>query len=263
MKLAELQDFFQQGLLQNIAEEGGGVSSLAILAEVNTSEKEEKDVLFGVYQTAYILRLIEFLQGDYEHLETYLGDEGFDEMARAYIQTHPSVFYNARWFGAKLPEFLTRTKPWSTHQQLAELAAFDLALMNSFDAANAQLFTASEMAQVEDFAELVLLPHPATSRLDLLVNTAVIREALIADKEPPEAAPLDEPQKWLFYRSDDLQSMYRLLSYEEAMMWDEMARGVNFAGLCEILAHYSNEDEAPGRAAGYLQNWMSAGLLRV
>ncbi len=258
MKLADLQDMFQRGLMSGDQE---GAGQPAILDEVNTSDKEQKDVLFGVYQNAYVLRLIEFLQGDYDLLETYLGDEGFDEMARAYIAVHPSTSHNARWFGTGLPDFLKNTAPWSGLPQLAELAAFDKALLDSFDAADALHFTPEDMAGVTDFPGLVLHSHPACFRLDLKTNAAAIREALQEEHEPPALEMLEEPQKWLFYRSADMQSMYRQLGYEEAMVWDEMVKGVNFAGLCEILAHYSNEEEAPMQAAGYLQNWMAADLL--
>lgn len=55
--------------------------------------------------------------------------------------------------------------------------------------------------------------------------------------------------------------MFRVLSYEEAMAWNEGAGGTSFAGLCEILATYGGEEDAPARAAGYLQNWILSGLL--
>jgi hypothetical protein len=46
------------------------------------------------------------------------------------------------------------------------------------------------------------------------------------------------------------------------MMWDEAANGVAFSVLCEMLSMYAGEDEAPARAAGYLQGWINAEMLQ-
>ena len=54
----------------------------------------------------------------------------------------------------------------------------------------------------------------------------------------------------------------RVLSAEEAMMWDEAAKGVTFGVLCEMLATFDNPDEAPMRAAQYLKGWIEFGLLQ-
>jgi hypothetical protein len=54
---------------------------------------------------------------------------------------------------------------------------------------------------------------------------------------------------------------FRVLPAEEAMMWDEAAKGVRFGVLCELLATYDDPDGAAARAAGYLQGWLSAEVL--
>ena len=38
-------------------------------------------------------------------LKAYIGDEIFDAIARDYIDAHPSVFRNVRWFGGHLADF--------------------------------------------------------------------------------------------------------------------------------------------------------------
>jgi len=93
--LKELQDRFQRALLEG--DDG-------ILALIPNSPKETRENLLDVYRNAYVLRLIEFVEHDHECLHAYLGDEGFDTMARAYIEAHPSDQPNARWFARHLPE---------------------------------------------------------------------------------------------------------------------------------------------------------------
>jgi hypothetical protein len=55
---------------------------------------------------------------------------------------------------------------------------------------------------------------------------------------------------------------FRLMASDEAMMWDEAAKGVRFSVLCEMLSIYGGEEQAAARAAGYLQGWINAGMLR-
>ncbi|OFW70882.1 MAG: hypothetical protein A2W02_00115 [Alphaproteobacteria bacterium RBG_16_64_48] len=74
--LKELQETFQRGIL---------AGDDAILAEVKDSAKEKRNVLFGVYRNAYVARLAEILGDDYEQLHSYLGDQGFARLVKAYI----------------------------------------------------------------------------------------------------------------------------------------------------------------------------------
>jgi hypothetical protein len=55
--------------------------------------------------------------------------------------------------------------------------------------------------------------------------------------------------------------MFRELTGEEAMMWDEAANGIPFGVLCSMLATYADPDSAAARGAGYLHGWITSGLL--
>ena len=67
------------------------------------------------------------------------------------------------------------------------------------------------------------------------------------------------PEAWS--ELQDVTPMFRELSAEEAMMWDEAVNGISFGVLCEMLATYDDPDGAAGRGAGYLHGWITAGLL--
>jgi hypothetical protein len=54
---------------------------------------------------------------------------------------------------------------------------------------------------------------------------------------------------------------FRPLPAEEAMMWDEAAKGVCFGVLCEMVATFAGEDGAEIRAATYLKGWVDTGML--
>ena len=55
-------------------------------------------------------------------------------------------------------------------------------------------------------------------------------------------------------------SRFRPAFAEEAMMWDEAAKGVRFGVLCEMVATFAGEDEAELRAASYLKGWVDMGI---
>ena len=54
---------------------------------------------------------------------------------------------------------------------------------------------------------------------------------------------------------------FRPFSTEEAMMWDEAAKGVRFGVLCGMVATFAGGYDAELRAASYLKGWVDTGLL--
>jgi hypothetical protein len=252
-EFARLQDDFQRGIL-------GGDDK--VLGEILDSPQEKREVLFGVYRHAYGSRLVEALRHDHELLQLYLGDEMFDAMGQAYVTANPSQHPNLRWFSQGLPEFLKVTEPYARHPVIADLAALEKALNDAFDAADAPVLTLADMAGFapEVWSTLTFRPHPASGRLDLSTNAAAIWLALKHDETPPDAVALDEPARLLIWRQD-VKPMFRELSLEEAMMWDEAADGIAFGVLCTMLATFDDPDGAAARGAGYLHGWVTSGLL--
>ncbi len=253
MTFAELQASLQRAIM---------TGDDAILSLIPDGAREDKDTLLGVYRNAYVLRLIEVVQSDHELLHAYLGDDGFDEMARAYIAAHPSDQPNARWFSRHVPAFLAREEPYRGHPELAELALLEKTLADAFDAADAPTVTVAELAAIppEEWGDLEFAAHPSAVRLDFQTKATAIWAALKAETEPPEVVRLEEAEKVLVWR-DGTTPMFRVLGPEEAMMWAEAARGVRFGVLCEMLATYDDPDGTAMRAARYIAGWLNAGLI--
>ena len=221
-------------------------------------------MLFGVYEQAYYLRLIEVLGTDFEKVSAYLGEAEFARAATAYIKACPSKTANARWFGRRFPEFLHTTPPYSKAPEIGELALFEQALANAFDAEDTPPVTLDDLAKLppEDWQRLIFSPHPSVQRLNLQTNAIEIWQALHSDdtQPPPAAEKLPEPAAVIVYRQA-LKSMFRSLAPEEAMMWDEAAKQADFATLCHLVATFGGEDGAAMRAASYLKGWIEAELL--
>lgn len=249
--LKDVQERFQDCLL-------GGPDALELIEE---GARETRERLLGVYRHAYGARLRDVLATDYEQLHGYLGDQGFARLAAAYIAAHPSRFSNARWVGEFLPGFLRQTQPWSARVELAELAQLEHALSAVFDAADELALDLAELAAVsgDDWPQLRFRPLAATRRLSFDSNATAIWSAL-KDGNAPPAVATGERQQLLVYRQE-YQSRFRPLGGEEAMMWDEMAKGVPFGQLCELVATYGGEDDAAARAAACLGGWIAAGIV--
>ena len=234
----------------------------SVLSEILDSPREKRETLFGVYRYAYGSRLVEAMGNDHELLHAYLGDEMFDEMGHAYVKARPSQHPNLRWFSQGLPEFLKSAEPYSNYPVLSDLAALEKALNDAFDGEDAPVVALSDMAGFapEVWNDLKFAAHPTVARLDLATNASAIWLALKNDEDPPDAELLAEPSRLLVWRQD-VTPMFRELSTEEAMMWDEAASGIPFGVLCAMLATYDDPDNAAARGAGYLHGWVTSGLL--
>jgi putative DNA-binding protein len=252
-ELERLQQDFQRGIL---------TGDQTVLAEILDSPREKREVLFGVYKYAYASRLVEAMRNDHKLLHDYLGDEMFDTMGKAYVEACPSQHPNLRWFSQGLPAFLQSTEPYSDYPVLSELAALENALNDAFDAADAPVLAVADLAGVapEAWNDLRFVAHPSSRRLDFSTNATAIWLALKNEETPPEAVTRDDPGRVLVWRHD-VTPMFRELSTEEAMMWDEAAGGMPFGVLCSMLATYADPDSAAARGAGYLRDWVTSELL--
>jgi hypothetical protein len=233
-----------------------------VLAGILDSDKEKRDVLFNVYRHAYVSRLVESLRNDHPCLHGYLGDEMFDDMGKAYVAAKPSHHPNMRWFSQGLPEFLRATAPYKDYAVIGDLAQLEKAINDAFDAPEGPIIGITDVAAVDPQAwnDLRFQAHVSANRFDLSTNAAAIWIALHNEDTPPDAEVSQEPHRVLVWRQD-VTPMFRELPAEEAMMWDEASAGIPFGVLCSMLATYDDPDGAAARGAGYLREWVTAGLL--
>ena len=252
LTLKETQALFQEAILNH---------DDRVLGMLLDNSRTGRDTLFGVYQNGYVGRLVEILANDYEDLKTYIGEDEFDELARAYISAKPSRTQNARWFGSRMVEFLKSDDRYAQRQELADLAALEQALANAFDAADATQITVQDLGKFkpDDWGRLTFVPHPSVAILDVQTNAFAIWRAVKAGNTPPRVKA-KAGQHLMTWRQGTMP-MIREIASEEAMMWTEACRGLRFDALCEMLAAFDDPDGAALRAAQYLQSWLVAELL--
>jgi hypothetical protein len=253
MKLAALQAAVQAAILD---EEQMAPDSIV------ASRRQSAPQRFAIYQDAYRLRLAEFLTNDYPVLHNVLGDEGFGAVAEAYVKAHPSSHRNARWYARDLPDFMQASTPWNDIPAAADLAAFERALTDAFDAADADALEAVALTEfsAEDQPRLCFTFQPGLALLSLIEGTVAAYEAAVQDLDAP--APQGKAtERVLVWRGRSLQSFYRCLHEDEALALDSAGMGASFAEICGLLSLRMQEQEAANQAAGFLIRWFGDGLI--
>jgi hypothetical protein len=172
-----------------------------------------------------VARLAEILGEDYEQVHAYLGDQGFARLVKSYIAANPSDQRSARWFGRHLPAYVRGSTAYPKHAEVAELAELEKSL-----------------------------------RLTFATNAADVWTALKNGSAPPKPIHLPERQALIVW-GQDFMARFRPLSTEEAMMWDEAAKGGALRCPVRDGGTFAGEDGAELRAASYLKGWVDTGLL--
>lgn len=271
MKLAELQSLFQSAVLTGDAED------VAILDVVAPPRDADRATMMGVYVNAYRLRLAEFLDEDYPALRVLLGDDDFEALVEAYIDANPSRLRNARWYTARLPEFMQESENWSANALAIGLALFERALTDAYDAADAPALSIETLAEFspQDWPRLVFTFHPSLRLIEVAAGVLDAYAAATADEQDEEATRADEEDEGALedrpmdasesetiaiWRAD-LDPAYRQLDPDEYLALFEAMAGQSFGDICQLVAFQNEGQSATERLARFLVTWFSEGLV--
>ena len=252
-RLSQVQVDFQQYLLRGDSE---------IESHVVGTERVPVATRLGIYGNGYGARLTEALGTNFPALAQLLGETDFGELAAAYIRSHDSTYASIRYYGGGLAQFLAEDPTYAAVPILAELARWEWAMTETFDAADAPALDPSAMAGVapEEWSELHFDWHPSIRRLQLSWNVPQIWNAITSAAEQPEPSIATEAGQWLLWRRG-LETFFRSLAPAEAAALDAARRGSSFGELCELCASRSDETAAAAQAAGFLRDWLQSGLI--
>jgi len=211
---------------------------------------------FGIYAHAYSARLREALENDHPVLGSYLGDELWSKLCEGYISNYPSKVRSLRDFGASLPGYLEQTEPFAAHPVIAELAGFELRLLDSFDAADDARAEWEELIGLapEVWPDLRVEFHPSFRLHPVAWNSVEIWRALKQGAEPP-AAGAATGAGWALWRDEACVTRFRSLDGREYAAITSLQRGGSFGDLCQLLLAWLPGDEVPAVALGYLRSW--------
>ena len=173
--------------------------------------------MMAVDENLTLVRLADFLAGDYPRLRLYMGETAFNTMARHCLAATETP--KVRLLSRHLPDFLDLTKPFSRSPELSDLARLERAFQAALNAPEASTTSHAPL-------------HPSVQRLQLRTNATSIWAALTAGELPPPPQRLDEPQELLVWRQG-AASRFRMLGREEAAALDAVARGETIAQSAE------------------------------
>jgi len=221
------------------------------------------DVRLKIYADAYRLRLVDALADNYPVLHALLGDDAFEELGARYLNAQPSQHFSIRHFGHRLTEFVAAHTPYAQQPVLSDLANFEWALRDVFDAADAPALAPEGLAALapELWPELRFELHPTVRRLNLTWNAPAIWKAIDEQHDPPGPQANKHLTAWLLWRHD-LKIYFRSLEVDEAWAIDALRRNTTFADLCAGLCEWVDESHAALHAARFVQRWLTDGILR-
>jgi putative DNA-binding protein len=261
VSLHQVQDEFQRFLLR-----GDG----AIENRVVGTSRVPVATRLEIYGGGYGARLTEALQANFPMLARLLGEADFERMAAGYIRAHDSTFSSIRYYGNQLAQFLEQEATYASVPVLAEMARWEWAMTEVFDSADAVPVEPSAMAQVapEQWAQLRLEWHPSVRRLALAWDVPQVWKTLASQEDSPADTEHDRPEvtlaegdgQWLLWRSE-LDIFFRSLTAAEVAALDMARDGGTFGEVCDVLCGHTDEAAAPAQAAGFLREWLQAGLI--
>jgi hypothetical protein len=258
MRLSEVQEFMAEVLQKPrpLAEHAALAEATPRLIAGNArlSPVEQLDI----YREQFWLRHTGALEEDYKTLLHVLGHEAFHSLCADYIETHPPDSFSLRDLGAKLPEFLRTTKPHAADALVVDLARYEWAFVDAFDAEGAPpLDTAAIAAASEDdWSRAKLELAPSVQLVHARYPVDELRAAVQRDESPERPAPKDV--HLVVWRGPDAM---KYLDVEPAALalLQRLAKGEGLASACEAIAA---DEPAVGEKVGpWFQQWSQLGWI--
>jgi hypothetical protein len=200
--LAKLERWFQAGVLRPHVRKRAAAAAPAerhLLPSRTLSAAER----LAIYQRAYLLRLEECLQADFPAVRRIAGDARFSELARAYLERHPSRHWSLNPLGRAFERFLAREAPRGPRiALLSELARLEWALQVVFEAPPSPTLAEGALARIApgDWARRRLVPIGALQLFAFEHRCNAIAGSVRRGEPLP---PLGRQRTWVaVYRKD-------------------------------------------------------------
>jgi hypothetical protein len=137
----------------------------------------------AVYHHAYRAQLLACLRDTFEKTWSWLGDDPFEDAARAHIEAHPPHSWTLNLYGEGFDATLARLHP--DDAEIAELAWLEWTLRRAFDGQDADPIDRARLAEIDwDNAVLHLVP---TLRLGTVTTNCAAIWAALSEEQPPPA----------------------------------------------------------------------------
>jgi hypothetical protein len=213
-----------------------------------------------VYARMYLFRLLDCLAGDFPAVHAVVGRESFHVLARDYLEHHPSTSRSVRSLGRFFAQFLDAHALGAQHPFVADLARFEWALLEAFDARDAAPLAAEHLKSVpmELWPGLRLALTPS---LRIVEAGAPIQEVWTAVTKGQPLPTITGQRTVMRVWREELRVFHRVIGDVELVALRAIERGTSFAAACEAASQLVGEDDAPLEVARLLDLWLGDQLL--
>jgi hypothetical protein len=239
----------------------GGAERTALDRTVQSTGALDAVARLDIYANMYFFRLLDILRDDYPATAAAAGETGFHNLITDYLLRCPPCHYSVRHAGDRLPGFIAAHPIAARLPYLPDLARFERALNDAFDAADAAALDRATLAAVapEDWPGLRFRLHPAVGLLRAAWAVHACREQVDAGAIP---TPPDSGPTLLCVWREHLQVRYRVCAEPEWQALTALDRGSDFAGVCAAAAAAGDADGTlPARLTRALFDWLDAGVI--
>jgi len=210
-----------------------------------------------VYTDMYFWRLVDILRGDFPSLVYCLGEERFNDLAKACLAKYPPHGYSLQCLGKSLPGFLREghtTGDEPSPDFLAELAELELAKELAFDADPDEAVEEDALARLtpDQWEALRFVPMTSLTLLKTTFPIAPFANALDADEEPK--VPSREESYCALVRPHHGVELIALGAHEFTLL-HALAEGATLLDGLERLLETSNLP--PDALMEELMNWFT------
>lgn len=186
---------------------------------------------FNVYRNNVVVSLTEALQSSFPVVQKLVGPEFFIAMVGLFIRQHPPSSPLLMFYGDALPAFLAGFPPARDLGYLPDIARLELALRQSYHAADAVPVTGAALAAVapEALASLRITLTPATR---LIRSAWPIHDIWRFNMEPDAPKPVMQAQDVLILRPA-FDPLPHLLHPRAATLLAALAEGMSLGEAAE------------------------------
>lgn len=215
-----------------------------------------------VYHGMYLLRMYDALQFDYPALEHFLGERGFRDLVRDYVQVFPSRSYTLNRLGDHLPEFL-RAASVPRREFCHDLARLELAVTEVFDAPETPALSEAAIAAVPPDAWENARLQPVSAFRLLSFRYPVNAYLQSVRDEEHHHPPTRAKNTWVaVYRRD--YGLYRLdLSRSAHDLLADIVKGLPLGeALAAAIQRGGRPRPEPDALFRWFREWVSGGVFQ-